>query len=156
MLQAVNDSSIMATYIRNQESPKPLFTFSGHMNEGFALDWSPTVPGKWIFYSLSLTFDFGFVDFRSFWLLVIVRRIFMCGNPNESDWSVDQRAYIGHTGSVEDIQWSPNEPTVRVEKFKQKKKIRIEFFFHRFSVRVVSIELFVFGIHVQSHQKHVC
>jgi ribosome assembly protein RRB1 len=34
LLHAVNDSSVMATYVRNQESPKPLFTFNGHMSEG--------------------------------------------------------------------------------------------------------------------------
>jgi hypothetical protein len=34
LLQAVNDSSVMAAYVRNQESPKSLFTFSGHMTEG--------------------------------------------------------------------------------------------------------------------------
>lgn len=34
LLHAVNDSSVMAAYVRNQESPKPLFTFTGHMTEG--------------------------------------------------------------------------------------------------------------------------
>ena len=64
LVHAMNDSSVMAAYTRNQESPNALFTFNGHMTEGkrnfssltlklmiflifvgFAMDWSPTVPG---------------------------------------------------------------------------------------------------------------
>lgn len=29
--------------------------------------------------------------------------------PSENSWTVDQRPLVGHTASVEDLQWSPNE-----------------------------------------------
>ena len=30
-------------------------------------------------------------------------------------WHVDQRPYAGHTASIEDLQWSPNEDNVRLK-----------------------------------------
>lgn len=45
-LEAVHSSAAMSAFIKQQKEATPLFSFSGHMTEGFALDWSPKVPGK--------------------------------------------------------------------------------------------------------------
>lgn len=45
-LEAVHSSAAMATFIKQQKEATALFSFSGHMTEGFALDWSPLAPGK--------------------------------------------------------------------------------------------------------------
>ncbi|XP_028409160.1 glutamate-rich WD repeat-containing protein 1-like [Dendronephthya gigantea] len=72
---------------------KPLYTFRGHQTEGFAMDWSRTVPGR------LLTGDCN-------------RNIHLWNPTEDNSWQVDQRPYSSHTKSVEDLQWSPNEATV--------------------------------------------
>lgn len=44
-LEAVHSSAAMATFVKQEKEATALFSFSGHMTEGFAIDWSPTVPG---------------------------------------------------------------------------------------------------------------
>uniref|UniRef100_A0A8C3R4Q6 Glutamate rich WD repeat containing 1 n=1 Tax=Cyanoderma ruficeps TaxID=181631 RepID=A0A8C3R4Q6_9PASS len=75
-----------------QEALPALATFSGHLDEGFGLDWSPQSPGR------LLSGD--------------VRGRIHRWEPREGGWAVDQRPLLGHGGSVEDIQWSPCEPSV--------------------------------------------
>ncbi|QQP41582.1 Glutamate-rich WD repeat-containing protein 1 [Caligus rogercresseyi] len=71
----------------------PLYKFTGHAGEGYALDWSPKAPG------VLATGD--------------VRSRIHIWRPNDSgSWNVDQRSLIGHRDSVEDIQWSPSEANV--------------------------------------------
>lgn len=45
-LEAVNSSTAMSAFIKQHKEATLLFSFSGHMTEGFAIDWSPKVPGK--------------------------------------------------------------------------------------------------------------
>jgi len=71
---------------------KPFYTFGGHVEEGYGMDWSPTRAGY------MLTGD-------------CTRHIHLW-TPRESDWTVSQTTYSQHTDSVEDLQWSPNEEHV--------------------------------------------
>ncbi|CAH1098473.1 unnamed protein product [Psylliodes chrysocephalus] len=94
-LQSVDNDLNLATYNKEQaNSVKPIFTFTGHQKEGFAMDWCPTVPGT------LATGD--------------CKRDIHIWKPNNNmaGWTVDQRPLVGHTDSVEDIQWSPNEKSV--------------------------------------------
>jgi ribosome assembly protein RRB1 len=71
-----------------------MFTFRGHNSEGYALDWSPVVAGR-----LASGDGHGFIHI---WNM----------GASSNAWQVDSTPYTGHTGSVEDLQWSPTEATV--------------------------------------------
>jgi len=76
-----------------QDHVRPLFSFSGHQAEGYALDWSPTIPGRLASGSCN-------------------KNIHIWQPGEGATWHVDQRPLNAHTDSVEDIQWSPNERNV--------------------------------------------
>ncbi|KAF7563671.1 hypothetical protein G7046_g443 [Stylonectria norvegica] len=73
---------------------KPISTIRAHKAEGYALDWSPTVPGGKL-----LTGDNDGL-------------IYMTSRTDGGGWVTDNRPFQGHTSSVEELQWSPSEPSV--------------------------------------------
>ncbi|XP_047454055.1 glutamate-rich WD repeat-containing protein 1 [Mugil cephalus] len=93
-LEAVHSSAVMAAFIKEQKEATALFSFSGHMTEGFAIDWSPKVPGRLVSGDC--------------------KKNIHVWEPREggTSWQIDQRPFSSHTKSVEDLQWSPTEATV--------------------------------------------
>eukprot|EP00455_Lapot_gusevi_P026653 TRINITY_DN2810_c0_g1_i1.p1 TRINITY_DN2810_c0_g1~~TRINITY_DN2810_c0_g1_i1.p1 ORF type:complete len:522 (+),score=172.53 TRINITY_DN2810_c0_g1_i1:79-1644(+) len=78
-----------------QRIPKsPLLYSTDHTAEGFAMSWSSMSLGR---------LATGDCDGNIYlW------------QPHNGTWRVTKNQFRGHTGSVEDIQWSPNEPDVFV------------------------------------------
>ncbi|KAH8705295.1 WD40-repeat-containing domain protein [Talaromyces proteolyticus] len=73
---------------------KPISTLRMHKSEGYALDWSPLQPlGK------LLTGDNDGL-------------IYVTTRTEGGGWVTDSRAFVGHTSSIEELQWSPNEKNV--------------------------------------------
>ncbi|KAI3772803.1 hypothetical protein L6452_03997 [Arctium lappa] len=71
----------------------PLVKFTGHKDEGYAIDWSPLVPGRLVSGDCK-------------------NSIHLWEPTSDSTWNVDNKPFVGHTASVEDLQWSPTEPFV--------------------------------------------
>ncbi|OXU28832.1 hypothetical protein TSAR_016827 [Trichomalopsis sarcophagae] len=97
-LKALENPGLLSAYKKkcekSENAVKPIFTFKGHLSEGYGLDWCPTETG---------TLASG--DCKG--NIHIWRYADSAGNPS---WNVDQRPYSSHAPhSVEDLQWSPNE-----------------------------------------------
>lgn len=91
-VQAVADQRSIKTYTAQKVEPKPIFTFGGHLIEGYAIDWAPLKAG-----SLA-TGD--------------CKKNIHIWTMRATDWNVDQQPLIGHENSVEDIKWSPEDVDV--------------------------------------------
>lgn len=72
---------------------RPLHTFAGHTDEGYALGFSSVVQGR-----------LASGDCAS--------KIHLWQCAPGGSWSVDPQPYEGHKGSVEDLAWSPSEAGV--------------------------------------------
>ncbi|XP_020529985.1 glutamate-rich WD repeat-containing protein 1 isoform X1 [Amborella trichopoda] len=71
----------------------PLHIFTGHKDEGYALDWSSITPGR------LLSGD--------------CKSCIHLWNPTSGGkWAIDKEPFKGHSASVEDLQWSPTEGDV--------------------------------------------
>jgi ribosome assembly protein RRB1 len=108
---------------------KPLYTNHKHnKREGFAMDWSPTVAGR------LLTGDMN-------------KRIYYTHRTNNG-FETDDQPFLGHTDSVEDIQWSPSEQsvfasssvdrTIKIWDLRAKKKPQLSIMAHDSDVNVIS------------------
>ncbi|KAI9230246.1 MAG: WD40-repeat-containing domain protein [Piptocephalis tieghemiana] len=73
-------------------STPPAHTIRFHQDEGFALDWSSMQRGR------LLSGDMN-------------GQIFMT-TENQGSWITEPRPFVGHSSSIEDLQWSHKERTV--------------------------------------------
>ena len=79
---------------KNLNNTKPVQVFEGHKSEGYGLDWSGTVGGRMV----SGDCKGGIHLWEG------------ASSSSLSSWNVESAPYLGHQGSVEDLQWSPTEP----------------------------------------------
>jgi ribosome assembly protein RRB1 len=88
----------------------PVFSFSGHRQEGYALDWSRVVPGR-----LATGDCAGKIHIWNCETGSAIANLSTTSGYTTPKIScqVDANApYSGHRSSVEDLQWSPTEATV--------------------------------------------
>lgn len=115
---------------------KPLYSYSGHQDEGYALDWNPLVPGRLISGDCAGKIRLWHPAAQGGAAGAV------------GSWQVDNNAFAGHTASVEDLQWSPSEATVfssasadrtvRIWDIRDASKSQITFDAHSEDVNVIS------------------
>uniref|UniRef100_K4BZD2 Histone-binding protein RBBP4-like N-terminal domain-containing protein n=1 Tax=Solanum lycopersicum TaxID=4081 RepID=K4BZD2_SOLLC len=89
LAEAESDRSQGASAVSNHS---PLFKFGEHKDEGYAIDWSPHIPGRLVSGDCK-------------------NSIHLWEPTSDTTWNVED-PFIGHSASVEDFQWSPVDPCV--------------------------------------------
>lgn len=92
-LTAIDDANNSGTVSKDPSHNRPIYTCKSHKSEGYALDWSNLLP---------LRLVTGDND----------GKIFVTTRQENGTFSTDSKPFTGHSGSVEDLQWSPSEKTV--------------------------------------------
>ncbi|GMT18234.1 hypothetical protein PFISCL1PPCAC_9531, partial [Pristionchus fissidentatus] len=89
---ALADSQAMTGESKSTKLAKenPIFSFTGHRMEGYALAWSPTTKGQ-----LASGDN--------------AKSLHIWHMREGGSWVVDAKGLPGHTSTIEDIQWSPTE-----------------------------------------------
>ena len=96
-----NALNVPGTTIDRKKIETPLFTVNAHRTEGFAMDWGGLLGGGASGHSGHLRLLTG--DMHS--------KIFLT-TSNNTGFTTHATPFESHTSSVEDLQWSPTEPTV--------------------------------------------
>ena len=117
-----------------ESAKKPIYTVESHGRcEGFAMDWSETVPGRLLTGDLNGKIYMTTLD---------------CGTGSVTP---DRVPFVGHSSSIEDLQWSPSEKgvfascsadqTVRVWDIRSKKREGLKVKVHNSDVNVISWQI---------------
>ncbi|WVZ54623.1 hypothetical protein U9M48_005390 [Paspalum notatum var. saurae] len=106
----------------------PVKVFSGHKDEGYAIDWSLLVAGRLVSGDC--------------------KKCIHLWEPTSNNWNVDSNPFVGHSASVEDLQWSPTEAdlfascsvddTIAIWDIRKGKKPCISVKAHKADVNVIS------------------
>jgi ribosome assembly protein RRB1 len=137
---------------------KPIYSFTGNQDEGYAIDWNPIITGRLITGDCSGAIRLWNPS-QSFNNINNNNKInnntnnggsFSSSSSNLSSfsWQVDNQSLHSHKGSVEDLQWSPSEATVfascssdrsiKIWDIRDKSKAQISIDAHEEDVNVIS------------------
>ncbi|EPS74400.1 hypothetical protein M569_00353, partial [Genlisea aurea] len=92
-LAMVESSTESVNGVASISNHAPLVKFTGHKDEGYAIDWSPLAAGRLVSGDCK-------------------NCIHLWDPSSDSTWNVDANPFVGHSASVEDLQWSPTESDV--------------------------------------------
>ena len=131
---------------------KPIYSFTGHQDEGYAIDWNPIITGRLItgdcsgairLWNPSQSFNNNNNNNTN-----NGGSVSSSSNLSSFSWQVDNQSLHSHKGSVEDLQWSPSEATVfascssdksiKIWDIRDKSKAQISIDAHEEDVNVIS------------------